>query len=115
VSERQALAIPARLMWKDARGAMRFASAVTRDISEQGLFVECTTPAVIPLYRLVQVQIDREGRDCGVIPKALREGKVLAAVYRVGPYRRSTGAPAGYALRLMIEPERIAARHEAIA
>jgi hypothetical protein len=76
------------------------------------MFVECTTPAVIPLYRLVQVQLERDARDHGEIPEALREGKVLSAVYRVGPYRRSTGAPEGYALRLLVEPQRHAA-HQA--
>ena len=33
-----------------------------------------------------------------------RGGKVLSAVYRVGPYRSSTGTPSGYAIRLLIDP-----------
>jgi hypothetical protein len=61
---------------------------------------------VIPLYRLVHVQIEREGREHAEVPEVLREGKVLSAVYRVGPFRRSTGAPEGYALRLLVEPQR---------
>ncbi len=36
----------------------------------------------------------------------LRQGKVLSAVYRVGPYKSSTGTPQGYALRLLVEPKR---------
>jgi hypothetical protein len=38
----------------------------------------------------------------------LRQGKVLSAVYRVGPYKAATGTPHGYALRLLIEPGRAA-------
>ena len=110
---RRRVAVPARLMWKDSHGAVRFASGITRDVSDQGLFIECTTPAVIPLYRLVQVQIEREGREHADIPEVLREGKVLSAVYRVGPYCRSTGAPEGYALRLLAEPHRHAASQAA--
>lgn len=105
VSPRRRVSVPARLMWKDSRGAVRFASGVTRDISDQGVFIECTTPAVIPLYRLVHVQLERDGRDHADIPDVLRDGKVLSAVYRVGPYRRATGAPEGYALRLLSEPQ----------
>jgi hypothetical protein len=105
VAFRRRVSVPARLMWKDSHGAMRFASGVTRDVSEHGLFIECSTPAVIPLYRLVHVQIEREGRDHADVPDVLREGKVLSAVYRVGPYRKSTGAPEGYALRLLVEPQ----------
>jgi hypothetical protein len=44
---------------------------------------------------------------------------VLSAVYRVGPYRSATGTPAGYALRLLVEPKRStlpsARRHDAFA
>ena len=36
---------------------------------------------------------------------ALQEGKVLSAVYRVGPHKTSTGTPMGYALRLLVEPK----------
>jgi hypothetical protein len=34
----------------------------------------------------------------------LQQGKVLSAVYRVGPYKSATGTPHGYALRLLVEP-----------
>jgi PilZ domain len=114
-AQRRKVSVPARLMWKDSRGAVRFASGITRDISEHGVFIECTTAAVIPLYRLVHVQLEREARDHAEIPEALRDGKVLSAVYRVGPYRRSTGAPEGYALRLLIEPQRQATQQRSIA
>ncbi len=92
-------------MWKDGRGATRFTSVVTRDVSDQGVFVQCESGAAIPLYRLVHLQLEREARERSDIPTSLRQGKVLSAVYRVGPYRSSTGTPDGYALRLMIEPE----------
>jgi hypothetical protein len=31
----------------------------------------------------------------------------LSAIYRVGPYKTSTGTPQGYALRLLVEPASI--------
>jgi hypothetical protein len=32
---------------------------------------------------------------------------VLSAVYRVGPCEPSTGAPSGYALRLLVDPREL--------
>jgi hypothetical protein len=96
--------VPGRLTWRDASGALRFVSVVTRDVSDVDAFVECQVPASIPLYRLVHFQVERSGRDCAELPAVLRQGKVLSAVYRVGPYRTATGTPQGYALRLLIEP-----------
>ena len=101
--ERQALAIAGRLVWKDARGTTRFNSVVIRDISETGAYVESISGAPIPLYRLVSLQAE-SGADADLLPSCLRRGKVLSAVYRVGPSRPATGAPEGYALRLLVEP-----------
>lgn len=102
-SERRTLALPARLTWKDASGAVRFISVMTRDVSEAGVFVECEAGAAIPLYRLVHLQVERSTR-MSELPMRLREGKVLSAVWRVAPCRRSTGTPSGYALRFLVEP-----------
>src|SRR6185369_11293345 len=55
-AERQALRLPARLTWKDQRGTTRFASVVTRDVSDYGVYVESPAGMSIPLYRLVQFQ-----------------------------------------------------------
>jgi hypothetical protein len=85
-------------------GAMRFTPVVTRDVSEQGVFVECESPTSIPLFRLVHLQIDRSPNAPEPVPAALRQGRVLSAVYRQGRYRPSTGTPEGYALRLLVEP-----------
>src|ERR1700742_893688 len=84
-TERRVVSLPARLTWKDQRGTTRFATVVTRNVSEFGVYVESTTPLSIPLYRLVQVQIEREGRDTGLLPDSLMQGRVLSAVYRVSP------------------------------
>ena len=84
-SERRTLTLPARLMWKDQRGTTRFASVVTRDVSENGVYVECKSAFAIPLYRLVQFQLERETRAADPVPDALRHGRVLSAVYRVTP------------------------------
>jgi hypothetical protein len=104
VSERRTVSVPARLTWKDASGAVRFASVMTRDVSDAGVFVECDAGAAIPLYRLVHLQVERSTRNADQLPSRLREGRVLSAVWRVAPCRRSTGTPSGYALRFLVEP-----------
>ncbi len=104
VSERRAISVPARLTWKDASGAVRFVSVMTRDVSDVGVFVECEAGAAIPLFRLVHLQIERSTRNADLLPARLREGRVLSAVWRVAPCRRSTGTPSGYALRFLVEP-----------
>jgi hypothetical protein len=101
-TERRTLAVPARLTWKDQRGATRFATVVTRNVSEFGVYVECQSPVSIPLFRLVQFQLEREGRAPSVLPSSLQHGRVLSAVYRVSP--PSPSKPQGLALRLMIDP-----------
>ena len=105
IGERRSLRVAGRLTWRDASGTLRFASVVTRDVSDVDVFVECQMPASIPLYRLVHFQIERQGRNLAGLPGALQQGKVLSAVYRVGPYKSATGTPQGYALRLLIEPK----------
>lgn len=103
-AERRPVALPARLTWKDQRGASRFASVVTRDVSESGVYVECRSDVQIPLFRLVQFQLERDVRESDRIPDALRQGRVLSAVYRVAP--GSHDAPQGLALRLLVDPRR---------
>jgi len=110
IGDRRKLRVPGRLTWRDAKGALRFVSVVTQDISEFDAFVECQVPTSIPLYRLVHFQVERIGRDCSGLPAVLQHGKVLSAIYRVGPYRPSTGTPQGYALRLLIDPAQLAMR-----
>src|SRR6185503_1935279 len=104
-TERRSVALPARLTWRDARGTTRFATVVTRNVSQFGVYVESTSPVSIPLYRLVQFQLD--GRDGDALPQTLQQGRVLSAVYRVSP--ASESQPQGFALRLMIDP-----RHEVV-
>lgn len=105
-TERRPLTLPARLTWKDQRGATRFAAVVTRNVSEQGVYVECSSPVSIPLYRLVQFQLERDARDADALPSALQHGRILSAVYRVSP--PSPSKPQGLALRLMVDPRRAA-------
>lgn len=107
-NERIPVMLPARITWKDGRGAARFASVVTRDVSDFGAFVECASPVSIPLYRLVQFQLERDAREITEVPEPLRQGRVLAAVYRVHQPSR-TGGRQGIALRLMVDPRRVAA------
>jgi hypothetical protein len=95
--------LAARLTWKDASGAVRFAAVMLRDVSEAGAFVECDATAAIPLYRLVHLQVERGVSD-PALPEVLTEGRVLSAIWRVGACRRSTGTPSGYALRFLVDP-----------
>jgi hypothetical protein len=113
IGNRRKLRVPGRLTWRDASGTLRFVSVMTRDVSEVDVFVECQVPASIPLYRLVHFQIERPARETSDLPSTLQNGKILSAVYRVGPYRSSTGTPQGYALRLLVEPARVARRTDA--
>lgn len=107
-AERVSVALPARLTWKDQHGTTRFASVITRNVSEFGVYVECHSPVSIPLYRLVQFQLERDVRDADGLPASLRHGRALSAVYRVNPPKPS-GESQGLALRLMVDPRRSAA------
>jgi hypothetical protein len=104
-AERKDLSVPARLTWKDQRGATRFASVVTRNVSEYGVYVECQSAVSIPMFRLVQLQLERAIREDDDLPASLRTGRVLSAVYRVSPGTTS-GRPQCLALRLMVDPRR---------
>jgi hypothetical protein len=101
--ERQVIAVPARLMWKDQHGIRRFASVVTRDVSESGIFIECQSSWPIPLYRLVQFQVEATAARWHDLPELLRQGRILSAVYRVS--QDATTGRQGIALRLMVDPQ----------
>ena len=105
IGNRRAVRVPGRLTWRDSSGTLRFVSVTTRDVSDVDAFVECDRPASIPLYRLVHFQVEAHARNAS-LPDVLQRGKILSAVYRVGPYQSATGTPQGYALRLLVEPTR---------
>jgi hypothetical protein len=105
-AERRRIAVPGQIVWKDSRGQTRMAAVMTKDVSEHGVSVECLGGLAIPLFRLVHFQIDREARHRLDLPPALRKSSVLSAIFRVGESKASTGAPADYALRMLVEPER---------
>src|SRR5262245_10963883 len=109
MADRRRLAVPGQIVWKDARGTTRMAAVVTRDVSETGVSVDCIGGMPIPLFRLVYFQIDREARNRPDLPAALRKSSVLSAIFRVGTCKQSTGAPSEYALRMLVEPERVVA------
>ena len=105
-SERRPVAVPGQIVWKDARGNTRMISVMTRDVSDNGVSVECLNGTAIPLYRLVYFQVDRAERHRADLPEALRKPNVLSAIFRVGEDNRAIGAPSAYALRLLVEPAR---------
>ena len=103
-AERHSVVLPGRVTWKDSRGATRFAAVTTRNVSETGVFIEWSEPTSIPLYRLVSFQLEKDVRNLAGIPPALRSGKVLSAVFRLGAFQKATGTPDGYGLRLLVDP-----------
>jgi hypothetical protein len=105
-AERRPIALPGRITWRDARGMTRFASVTARNVSDSGAYLDCRGSDAIPLYRLVYLQFEREVRDVAELPSPLRDGRVLSAVFRIGPCDPSTGTPSGYALRFLVEPPR---------
>lgn len=104
-SLRRPVRLPARLIWRDRRGTARIASVVIANASEQGVLVETVQGSAIPLFRLVDVYVERVDRDHPDLPDPLRRAHVLAAVYRVGPFSPVTGVPEYYALRLLVKPD----------
>ncbi len=106
IVERRPLAVAGQIVWKDARGTTRLTEVVTRDVSDNGVAVECLNGTAIPLYRLVYFQVSRDVRQQPGLPEALRKPNVLSAIFRVGADSRATGAPSHYALRLLVEPVR---------
>lgn len=108
VGERRAIRVQGRLTWRDTSGTLRSISILTVNASEHDVLLECLTPARIPLYRLVHIELELSGRHTGdPVPVALRQGRVLAAVYRMSAPSRTTGTPREYALRLLVEPCRV--------
>ena len=103
------MALPARLMWKDQRGTTRFASVVARNVSEHGVYVECQSAVSIPMYRLVQFQLEREAREGDVPPRRCAAGACCRRSIACRP-ATTAGSPQGLALRLMVEPRRTACR-----
>ncbi|MEO6237791.1 MAG: hypothetical protein ABIQ52_12390 [Vicinamibacterales bacterium] len=110
ISERRPLVVAGQIVWKDARGTTRLTEVVTRDVSDNGVSVECLNGTAIPLYRLVYFQVSRDARQHPGLPEALRKPNVLSAIFRVGADNCATGAPSHYALRLLVEPIRPAAQ-----
>jgi hypothetical protein len=100
-AERTNIMLPARLSWTDQRGATRFASVTTRDVSNLGVFVECQAPISITKFRLVHFQLERDVRDIHGLPESLRQGRLLSAVSRIHTPTRAGGRQ-GLALRLMV-------------
>src|ERR671912_2587379 len=94
-AERQQIAVPGRITWRDSRGMTRFASVVARDVSASGAYLDCRGADAIPLYRLVYLQFERGVREISELPSPLRDGRVLSAGFPVGPWGSNTGAPSG--------------------
>ena len=92
------MTLPARLTWKDQRGATRFARVLVRNVSDYGVYVECQSPVSIPLFRLVQFQLERDARDVGCAPRLAATGprarRGLSRLAAKGLAAAGTGAQA---------------------
>ena len=113
-TERRAVALPARLTWKDQRGTTRLPASSTRNVSEFGVYVECQSPVSIPLFRLVQFQLERDVRESDALPGVAAAGpRARRRLPRVAADRARQ--PQGLALRLMVDPKRRGRRGRADA
>ena len=68
------------------------------------MYVECASAVSIPLYRLVLLRGLRHVRHSDGLPKSLRQGPILSAVYRVN-LPKTSNEPVGLALRFMAGSE----------
>ena len=93
-AERHSLALPGRVTWRDSRGMTRFASVVTRDVSDSGVYLECRGADAIPLYRLVYLQLERGTRELATLPSPLRDGRVLRLLVEPSRGRADAGPAA---------------------
>jgi hypothetical protein len=98
IGQRRQVRVPGRLTWRDASGTLRFASVMTRDVSDVDAFVECQVPASIPLYRLVHFQIEgtapaRQGAVSRLPRRPLQIRDGYAAWLRAQAARRSPPGP----------------------
>ncbi len=70
--------------------------------------MECVSGCgAIPLYRLVNLALDDAARLEHDVPAPLRQLRIPAVVYRVGPQARVTWLPDDFALRLLVQPGRL--------
>jgi hypothetical protein len=107
-SPRHQLALGGRIRWRDRGGVGQTASIITRDVSEFGACIEIVDrPRNIPLYRLVNLQLDLTGISGRQLPDVLRQ-KLLTVVVRTVAIdgKSQFRVPTGYVLRLLVEPRR---------
>ncbi len=106
-AERLAIEVPGQIVWKDAKGTTRMVFVITRNVSEQGVRVECLSGTPIPQYRLVGLSGGPRGASPSGPPRGAAQ--VERAVRHLPRRRMPAGhrrAARDYALRLLVEPER---------
>ncbi|MBI3264155.1 MAG: hypothetical protein HYZ58_13545 [Acidobacteria bacterium] len=110
-SPRHHVALGGRISWRDRAGAVQTASVITQDVSEGGAFIEIIDrPRAIPLYRLVNLQLDPRSFDGRQLPAVLRQELLTLVVRAVSIDGKSEfRVPPRYVLRLLVDPRRGAA------
>jgi hypothetical protein len=114
-SARKPMSLPGHLVWRDERGAMRFASVVTRDVGDHGVLLECLSGPAVPLFRLAHLQLESSVRRHPEVPAPLQADKVLSAVYRVTPAGTADRTGCTYALRLLVDSPQLPAKNLRLA
>ena len=86
-AERHPVALPGRVTWRDSRGMTRFASVVTRDVSDSGVYLECRGRRCHPALQ------------AGVSPVGTRHPRARRASSAVARRPRAVGGVPGGSLR----------------
>jgi hypothetical protein len=105
-ADRLRISVPGQIVWKDARGATRLASVVTRDVSEHGVSVECTGGTPIPALSPGLLPGGPRGTAPAGPARTPAPGERPVGHLQGRTYSDTTGAPSEYGLRLLVEPER---------
>ena len=101
--ERQQVALPARITWKDAHGATRFASVVTRDVSE----LVCSSSASrLSASRVPVGAVPAGARSPRIGPDPVDTSQRPFSRRSIASAQRRPRQAAGLALRLMVDPKR---------
>ena len=104
-TQRHLLSLAGWLTWWDEDGTRQTARIRTRDVSRYGAFIECRCD-VIPLYQLVGLRLDEAAQNQDDLPTSLRQPLVPAVIYRIDRPVKTNNLPNGYALRLLVKPDR---------
>ena len=109
-SERRAVTLPARLTWKDQQGTTCSRPSSRATSASTGVCVERQNAVSIPPHRLVQFQLERDGRESDALPASLARDASCPPF--TACRRIEVGAASGSRCDSMVDPRRSAAAVE---